>query len=72
MTCEYCGSRCTDVRGNCGACGAPKEHKDILTCHDDLPEFRPWYMRISHWNINPPQITIEPHTGTSIGGLKIT
>jgi len=22
--CDYCGSRCTDSRGNCGACGAPK------------------------------------------------
>ena len=24
--CEYCGSRCDDWRGNCGACGAPKPH----------------------------------------------
>lgn len=23
--CIYCGSRCTDSRGNCGACGAPLE-----------------------------------------------
>lgn len=22
--CEYCGSRIDDMRGNCGACGAPK------------------------------------------------
>lgn len=21
--CEYCGSHCVDMRGNCGACGAP-------------------------------------------------
>ena len=21
--CDYCGSRCIDSRGNCGACGAP-------------------------------------------------
>lgn len=21
--CEYCGSRCEDKHGNCGACGAP-------------------------------------------------
>lgn len=21
--CKFCGSRCIDVRGNCGACGAP-------------------------------------------------
>jgi hypothetical protein len=21
--CEYCGSECKDMRGNCGACGAP-------------------------------------------------
>lgn len=23
-TCLYCGSKCDDARGNCGACGAPK------------------------------------------------
>ena len=22
--CDYCGSQCDDIRGNCGACGAPK------------------------------------------------
>ena len=26
--CHYCGSRCEDARGNCGACGAPFEDDD--------------------------------------------
>lgn len=25
--CEYCGSRCDDSRGNCGACGAPRKQE---------------------------------------------
>ena len=26
--CHYCGSRCEDSRGNCGACGAPFDDDD--------------------------------------------
>ena len=26
--CQYCGSRCEDWRGNCGACGAPFDDDD--------------------------------------------
>jgi len=28
--CHYCGSRCEDARGNCGACGAPFEDDEEL------------------------------------------
>jgi hypothetical protein len=39
--CEYCGSRCSDARGNCGACGAP------------LPIIKaPWYDNMQPWNIS--------------------
>ena len=37
--CEYCGSRCSDARGNCGACGAPFPVVDI-----------PWYAKMQPWN----------------------
>ena len=36
--CYYCGSRCTDSRGNCGACGAPIEDGRIFSkdyCYTD-------------------------------------
>ena len=36
--CEYCGSRCDDWRGNCGACGAPKPHMK----YDDFLVSKEW------------------------------
>lgn len=41
LSCEYCGSRCIDQRGNCGACGAPLP---------EPPRLVAWH-QMNQWNV---------------------
>lgn len=48
VRCEYCGSRCMDERGNCGACGAPLPERPPLLIKHDTSD---WYKALEQWNV---------------------